>query len=111
MQQILRTLLEAGGNHVNVVSNGRDAVAMAASGAFDVVLMDVMMPVMDGPTATQRIRELGGRAGGVPIIALTANALVGDRDRYLEVGMTDYVAKPIDVTALFEVLGRVVART
>jgi CheY-like chemotaxis protein len=106
MQQILRALLEAGGHQIAVVSDGRDAVAMAASQTFDVILMDVMMPMMDGPTAAQRIRELGGRAGGIPIIALTANALVGDRDRYLAAGMTDYLSKPVDVAALYAALGR-----
>lgn len=111
MQQILRALLEAGGHQITVTSNGRDAVAIAASQTFDVILMDVMMPMMDGPTAAQRIRELGGRAGGIPIIALTANALVGDRDRYLAAGMTDYLSKPIDAEALFAALGRVVARS
>jgi CheY-like chemotaxis protein len=64
MQQILSALLEAGGHQLKIVADGRDAVAMAASDTFDIILMDVMMPVMDGPTATQRIRELGGRAGG-----------------------------------------------
>jgi signal transduction histidine kinase/ActR/RegA family two-component response regulator len=107
MQQILGALLEAGQHQATVVSNGRDAVALAASQTFDVILMDVMMPMMDGPTAAQRIRELGGRAGGIPIIALTANALVGDRDRYLAAGMTDYLSKPIDVAALFAALDRV----
>lgn len=110
MQQILRALLEADGHQLTVVSDGRDAVAMAASQTFDLILMDVMMPMMDGPTAAQRIRELGGRAGGVPIIALTANALVGDRDSYLAAGMTDYLSKPIDVAALFAALGRVAAK-
>ncbi len=73
---------------------------------FDLILMDVMMPIMDGPTATQRIRELGGRASGIPIIAMTANALFGDRDRLLAAGMTDYVSKPLDITALFAVIAR-----
>ena len=109
MQQILRALLEAGGHQSTVVSDGWDAVAMAASQTFDVILMDVMMPMMDGLTAAQRIRELGGRAGGIPIIALTANALAGDRDRYLAAGMTDYLSKPIDVAALYAALGRVAA--
>lgn len=110
MQQILRALLESDGHHVVIVSNGRDAVAIAASQTFDVILMDVMMPIMDGATAAQRIRELGGRAGGIPIIALTANALVGDRDRYLAAGMTDYLSKPIDVPSLFAALERATAR-
>lgn len=65
------------------------------------------MPVMDGVTATRQIRELGVRAGGIPIIALTANALAGDRNKYLAAGMTDYLAKPIDVRALLEVVARV----
>lgn len=109
MQEILRALLEAGGHQLTFVSNGRDAVAMAASRTFDVILMDVMMPMVDGPTAAQRIRELGGRAGGIPIIAMTANALVGDRDRYIAAGMTDYLSKPIDVAALFAALARATA--
>lgn len=106
MQQILRALIESDGHQVLIVSNGRDAVANAASQTFDAILMDVMMPIMDGVTAAQRIRELGGRAGGIPIIALTANALIGDRDRYLAAGMTDYLSKPIDVPSLFAALGR-----
>ena len=110
MQQILRALLEAGGHQIAVASDGRDAVAMAASQTFDVILMDVMMPMMDCSSAAQLIRELGGRAGGIPIIALTANAFVGDRDRYLAAGMTDYLSKPIDAEALFAVLARVTAR-
>ena len=111
MQQVLRVLLEAGGHQLAFASDGRDAVAMAASQTFDVILMDVMMPMMDGPTAAQRIRELGGRAGGIPIIALTANALAGDRDRYLAAGMTDYLSKPIEVAALYAALVRVTARS
>jgi CheY-like chemotaxis protein/anti-sigma regulatory factor (Ser/Thr protein kinase) len=109
MQKILRALLETGGHEIEIVADGRDAVALAASQTFDVILMDVMMPMMDGLTAAQRIRELGGRAGGIPIVALTANALVGDRDRYLAAGMTDYLSKPIDVAALFAALDRVTA--
>jgi len=78
MQQILRALLEAGGQETVIVSDRRDAVTMAESQTFHVILMDAMTPMMDGPTAAQRIRELCGRAGGVPIIALTANALLGE---------------------------------
>ena len=106
-QRILNALLGELGHTITVVGNGQDAVAAVATGEFDVVIMDVMMPVMDGPTAARRIRELGGRAGGVPIIGLTANALKGDRDRYIAAGMTDCLAKPIDIAALFGALGRV----
>lgn len=111
MQQILTALLTPNGHAVSVVGDGQAAVAACASERFDVVLMDVMMPVMDGVTAARRIRELGGRAGGVPIIALTANALAGDRDRYIAAGMTDYLAKPIDVAALLEALARAAEAT
>lgn len=99
-QRILSVLLAELGHAIKFVANGRDAVAAAAAEEFDVVIMDVMMPVMDGLTATRHIRELGGRAGAVPILGLTANALTGDRDRYITAGMTDCLAKPIDVAAL-----------
>ena len=61
---------------------------------------------MDGPTATRKIRELGGRAGGIPIIALTADILFGKDGRHLMAGMTDYLSKPIDVVLLAEALKR-----
>lgn len=105
-QKILGALLGQEGHHLTFANDGMAAVAMAASDMFDVILMDVMMPLMDGMTATRHIRELGGRASGLPIIALTANALLGDRDRYLAAGMTDYLSKPIDVEALFIAIAR-----
>ncbi len=105
-QRILKALLESNGHRVTFADDGLAAVAFAASQTFDVILMDIMMPMMDGLSAATRIRELGGRAAGVPIIALTANALRGDRDRYLAAGMTDYLSKPIDVAALFAALTR-----
>lgn len=105
-QKILGALLGQQGHHLAYADDGQAAVARAASEDFDLILMDVMMPIMDGPTATQRIRELGGRASGIPIIAMTANALFGDRDRLLAAGMTDYVSKPLDITALFAVIAR-----
>jgi CheY-like chemotaxis protein len=68
--------------------------------AYDLILMDIRMPVMDGVDATQRIRALTGSVGKLPIIAMTANAMVGDREEYLAAGMDDYVAKPIDFNIL-----------
>jgi CheY-like chemotaxis protein len=76
---------------------------------FDVVVMDIQMPVMDGLAATRQIRAMAYPHCDVPIIALTANAMNGDRERYLAEGMTDYVAKPIDQAALFDALARVSA--
>lgn len=109
-QRILGVLLAELGHTIKLVTNGRDAVAAAAGEAFDVVIMDVMMPVMDGLTATRRIREMGGQAGAIPILGLTANALTGDRDRYIAAGMTDCLAKPIDVPALAAALACIQAR-
>ena len=107
-QRVIAALLSSFGHSFTIVPDGEQAVAAASSGDFDAILMDVQMPVMDGPTATRRIRELGGRAGLLPIIALTANAMPGQRDEYLAAGMTDYLAKPIDIRALYGALSKVV---
>lgn len=109
-QRILGVLLAELGHTIKIVTNGQDAAAAAAAEEFDVVLMDVMMPVMDGLTATRHIRASGGRAATVPILGLTANALTGDRDRYIAAGMTDCLAKPIDVAALAAALASIEPR-
>ncbi len=70
------------------------------------MLMDVQMPEMDGITATRKIRDLPGEVGQIPIIALTANAMKGDRERYIEAGMTDYTSKPINPRNLFAAIAR-----
>jgi CheY-like chemotaxis protein/HPt (histidine-containing phosphotransfer) domain-containing protein len=92
-----------------VAGNGKEAVAFSARETFDVILMDVQMPELDGFEATRQIRQRE-KAGGtrIPIVAMTAHALKGDKERCLEAGMDDYVAKPIQAKALFEVLGRLV---
>lgn len=105
-QRIIEALLTAMGHTVTIVDNGAPAVAEVASGQYDLVLMDIMMPGMDGPTASRKIRELGGRAGGIPIIALTADILFGKDSGHLLAGMTDYVTKPIDVPLLVAALKR-----
>ena len=83
------------------VENGAKAVELANARAFDVILMDVQMPVLDGVRATGQIRSGNGPCRNTPIIALTANAMEGDRQRYLDAGMTDYVSKPINPRALY----------
>ena len=89
-------LLTKWGHTVEIAENGEDAIALWQHGAFDVILMDVQMPVLDGLQATQRIRELELASGThIPIIAMTARAMKGDRERCLAVGMDDYVSKPI----------------
>ena len=99
-QPIIQTLLHALGHDVTVVNDAAPAIAAAASGACDVILLDVIMPGIDGATATRDIREPGDRAGGVPIIALTADVLFGKDHKHLSASMTDYVSKPIGVALL-----------
>jgi two-component system, sensor histidine kinase and response regulator len=104
-------LLERLGCHVDVASNGHEALKMVQSIPFDLVFMDCQMPEMDGFEATRAIRawESASRVGQspvtqLPIIALTANAMQGDRDRCLSAGMNDYITKPLSRTDLARVL-------
>lgn len=106
-QEILVTLLEARGLVVEVASNGREAVDAIQShpqGYFDLVLMDICMPVMDGLTATRAIRHLPCANADIPIIALSANAFEEDRQRSLESGMDGHVSKPVNMTELFKAM-------
>jgi signal transduction histidine kinase/ActR/RegA family two-component response regulator len=95
-RMVIGAFLQPGGHRVVFAHNGAEAVAAVQEQAFDLVLMDAMMPGMDGPTATAQIRALAGPVARLPIIALTANAMVGDRERYLAAGMDGYVSKPIN---------------
>jgi CheY-like chemotaxis protein len=105
-QLVLRTLLSQIGVHVVVVGDGVDAVAAWESEDWDLILMDVQMPRMDGPTAARfiRERELAQGRRRTPIIALTANAMTHQVNEYLAAGMDDFVAKPIEVRRLIAVL-------
>jgi CheY-like chemotaxis protein len=107
-QKLALGLLQKYGHRVTIASNGREALAMTAVERFDVVLMDVQMPEMDGLEATRAIREREtGTQTHVPIVAMTAHAMKGDRQRCLDSGMDDYVAKPIRSQELFATLVRV----
>lgn len=111
-QFVSKRLLEKLGFSVVVASNGVEAVDLATSRAFDLVLMDCQMPELDGYEATRRLRAAeGGRGPRVPIVAMTAHSLASDRERCLEAGMDDYVAKPIRAGELETVLGRWLALT
>ena len=94
------------GHKIDVVANGAEAVGAVLRVPYDLVLMDIQMPEMDGMTATGKIRDLPGPVGRVPIIALTANAMKGDREKYIEAGMTDYVSKPINPHKLFAAIAK-----
>ena len=110
-QMIASAMLKNAGHTVRVVPNGREALEAVQADTFDVVLMDVQMPIMDGPSATRAIRALDGSVARIPIVALTANSMAGDRETYLAAGMTDYVAKPIEPAQLFAALARVAGAT
>ena len=100
-QKLAKMILEKQGHRVHVARDGRLAVDAWRTGTFDVILMDVMMPEMDGLEATRAIRrEETSRGGHVPIVAMTASALRGDRERCIEAGMDGYVTKPIQVDLL-----------
>jgi signal transduction histidine kinase/CheY-like chemotaxis protein len=99
-QKVICAMLEAVGHETEIASDGVEAVVAVQRGDFDAILMDVQMPNMDGIMATREIRNLGGDYKTLPIIALTANAMAGDRERYLSAGMTAYVSKPIDAKLL-----------
>ena len=105
-QVVALAMLEKAGYRVDAVSNGRDAVEAVEAHAYDLVLMDVSMPEMDGFDATTAIRHLSSDVSRIPIIAMTAHAMEGDRERCLEAGMNDYVSKPVDRRGLLETVGR-----
>jgi two-component system CheB/CheR fusion protein len=107
-QRLAVKLLERSGHQISVAANGREALATLAQAKFDLVLMDVQMPGMDGMEATRLIRSdtQPGIDCSIPIIALTAHAMQGDRERFLAAGMNDYLAKPLHAGALREALAR-----
>lgn len=102
----IHTMLEKSGCEAQLASNGLEAIEFLQQGEYDVVLMDIQMPKMDGIEATEAIRS--GKAGAqnteMPIVAMTAYAMDGDRKTFLDAGMDDYVAKPVDKTLLLEAI-------
>jgi CheY-like chemotaxis protein len=98
------------GHEAVVVGDGADAVAAVAGGRFDVVFMDVQMPSMSGFDATAAIRDAErGTGARVPIVAMTAHAMAGDRERCLTAGMDDYVTKPVSLASIEAALQRISA--
>lgn len=105
-QKVICAMLESVGHRTEIAADGIEAVAAVQRDRFDAVLMDVQMPNMDGIMATREIRALGGTYADLPIIALTANAMAGDRERYLAAGMNAYVSKPVEPDMLSLALRR-----
>jgi PAS domain S-box-containing protein len=114
---LIATVLRRAGHVVDTARNGVEGVArvkasadetLGEEGRYDLVLMDMQMPEMDGAEATRRIRAMGGEVGTLPIIALTADVSLEDRDRYLSSGLTDLLTKPVDWGRLHEVINRAV---
>jgi CheY-like chemotaxis protein len=104
-QRVAQRILEHAGHSVVVAGNGREALAALDKQIFDVVLMDVQMPEMDGLEATAAIRQREKGSGAhIPIIAMTAHAMTGDRERCLAAGMDDYLSKPIHSRVLLDLV-------
>ncbi len=106
-QRLIQTVLRKAGADVEIAENGRAAVKKAEAGTFDLILMDVQMPEMDGHEATRALRE---RGFALPILALTAHAMSGDRERSLEAGCDDYLTKPIHQAQLVRAIAKYVGR-
>lgn len=105
-QEVAKEVLASNGYIVEVVDDGVKAVSAVQHNHYDAVLMDIQMPVMDGFEASRKIRELGGEFATLPIIAMTASALSGDREKSLAAGMNDHTTKPINPDEIFETLSR-----
>jgi PAS domain S-box-containing protein len=103
---LIGTRLRRAGHRVTVVEDGVEAVDAVGSQDFDLILMDMQMPELDGAGATEAIRRLAGPRGRVPIVALTADALPEFRERYMRSGLDDYLTKPVDWAALDRILAR-----
>ena len=107
-QKLAKYMLSNLGHEVTLAANGKEAVESSQNNQFDFILMDVQMPVMDGLEATRAIREREKQSYlHIPIIALTAHAMKGDRERCLEAGMDDYISKPINYSELMEAIKRI----
>ena len=109
--EVVQKYLKKENHTVTAALSGQEALTAVSKDCFDLILMDVQMPAMDGLETTRRIRrgESGGTPPDVPIIALTAYAMKGDREIFLEAGMDDYVAKPIDIKKLKTVVARLLS--
>ena len=105
-QQVIKELLSLFNCQIALANNGQEAIDKVQKDNFKLILMDIQMPVMDGITATQAIQELGGVYASLPIVALTAHNLPGDKDKSIAAGMQDHITKPIEINELKRVLNK-----
>ena len=103
-QDLAVRLLKKEGHLITVASNGQEALDLLEENQFDIILMDVQMPIMSGDEATRRIRDSGKDYSEIPIVAVTAHAMKGDKEKFLAAGMDAYIAKPIEKELLFETI-------
>lgn len=104
-QEVTSNMLTKRGHKVTIAPNGEEAIRAISRKVYDMILMDVQMPVLNGYEATQKIRQLEASTGGhIPIIGLTANAMDGDREKCLNAGMDDYISKPVHIKDLLEII-------
>ncbi|AAW88095.1 two-component hybrid sensor histidine kinase [Aliivibrio fischeri ES114] len=105
-QIVIKNTLNYAGYSIDIAQNGKEAITKAINTQYDLIFMDISMPEMDGMTATKKIRSLSDTHQNMPIIALTAHALSGDKERFIEAGMTDYLSKPFNRSDLLECLAK-----
>lgn len=105
-QHLVLQILEGWGFRVKVAGNGKEALELVRNESFDLVLMDIQMPEMDGIEATRRIRSMNPPVNAIPIIALTANTMKGDTDKYFQAGMNDCVPKPFKDEDLYNTISK-----
>ncbi|MCD4676823.1 MAG: response regulator [Desulfobacula sp.] len=109
-QKVANLMLKKLGHEVVIADNGEEAVRLFTERRFDIILMDIQMPKLDGLKAAEAIRQLEKKKGGrIPIIALTANAMKGDRERFLKAGMDEYISKPIKINNIVKTIIKVLA--
>jgi len=110
LQMVALAMLKDSGYHLDTVTNGKEAVESVCNLPYDLVLMDISMPEMNGIQATAAIRELTDDKARIPIVAMTAHAIKGDREKFIAAGMNDYISKPIDKQRLLKVLDKWLAQ-
>jgi two-component system sensor histidine kinase/response regulator len=109
-QQITRAILEKAGFSVDIASDGAELLRALQTAEYDLVVMDVQMPGMDGYQTTRAIRNLDSAVRSIPVLAMTANAMSGDRERCLACGMNEYVSKPVHAAEMLSKIGTLLSK-